>query len=255
MEDSDLDQLTELLSSPRAGDRLRGMDRISTKTGGSVARRLDDPRVVPLLIEGLRDSNRRVQRAAARGLRPWVATDPAVLDSALTAYTTDHFDGSYSHAGLYDTRNGAIWIPRLAALRGHAALLRDGNTDRYFKFEFFLAAQSPNWIPCAAEAGHLVLYFIPEWSYSRQRLIPEYDDRLAKASRREQDLFGREVVAFYRRAALPYVVMVHRILGGGGYHRSREFDVDRIDARRPTVVNPSTHEVCGIRPGNQSPVN
>ena len=171
-------------------------------------------------------------------MRPWVAGGPAILESALSAYATDRFDGSYSHAGLCDTRSGTICIPRFAALKGHAALLRDGNTDRFFKFEFFLPHQAPAWIPNGAEFGHLVLCFIPEWSYSRQQLIAEYDDRLAKASQREQDLFASDVVAFYRRAALPYQVRVHRVLGGGGHHRSRKFDVDRIAAREPADDTP-----------------
>ena len=157
MEDS-IDELTKLLSSQRTSQRLEAMDRISTKTGGAIKLMLDDDRVVKLLMRGLGDSDRRVQRAAARGLRPWIARDPSILDSALVVYATDRFDGTYTHAGLYDTRNGAIWIPKFQATKGHAALLRDGNTDRYFKFEFFVPGQAPQWIPDAQQFGHLIEY-------------------------------------------------------------------------------------------------
>ena len=202
------------IASPRAGDRLAAMDRITTKSGRRTVRALDDPRAVPLLVEALGDSNRRVQRAAARGLRTWVADDPSLLDTVLPAYATHRFDGSFSHAGLLDTRSGEIWVPRFAALKGHAALLRDGNTDRYFKFEFFVPGQAPQWIPDSASSAHLVLHIIPEWSYSRQQLVLEHDERAGTAALREQDRCASAVVRFYREAQLPYDVRVHRIIGG-----------------------------------------
>lgn len=230
MEDNGLEELVKLLSSPRVGERLRAMNRISAKTGGAITRRLDDPRVVSLLSQGLGDSNRRVQRAAARGLRPWVARDPLLLDSALTVYATNRFDGRYSHAGLYDTRSGAIWIPRFAAVSGHAALLHDGNTDRFFKFDFFVPGQAPRWIPDPQDTGHLVLNIIPEWSYSRQQLVPEFDERRTGANLREQERYGAAVAQFYAKAHLSYEVRVHRAFGGGGHHRRHELDVARIDS-------------------------
>jgi len=228
MEGSEFGELLRRLSSPRAGERLKGMDLISAKAGRAIVRKLDDPRAVPLLIHGLGDSNRRVQRAAARGLRPWLARDPSILDSALAVYATDRFDGSYSHAGLYDIRSGAVWVPRFAAVSGHAALLRDGNTDRFFRFDFFVPGQAPRWIPDATGGAHLVLYVVPEWSYSRQDLIPEFDERRAKANLREQGRYGSAIEEFYARARLPYDVRVHRVFGGGGHHRRRELDVATI---------------------------
>jgi hypothetical protein len=160
-------------------------------------------------------------------LRAW-ASDPTVFDSALSAYATDCFDGTYSHVGLYDTRSGVIWIPRYAGMKGHAALLRDGNTDRYLRFEFYMPRQAPRWIPEPHGSGHLLLYFIPEWSYSRQQLIQEFDERRARANVREQERYGSRVEEFYTLARLPYAVRVHRIFGGGGHQRRREFDVSSI---------------------------
>jgi hypothetical protein len=154
--------------------------------------------------------------------------DPSLLDTVLPAYGTHSFDGSFSHAGLLDTRDGQVWLPRFAALKGHAALLRDGNTDRYFKFEFFVPHQAPRWTGENGRDGHLVLNAIPEWSYSRQSLIAEHDERGRAAAVREQDRFAQAVIRFYRDARLPYSVRVHRIIGGGGHHRHRELDVERI---------------------------
>jgi hypothetical protein len=226
-----LEEIRRSLASPRVGDRLAALDRITRKSGRSTVRALDDPRAVALLIDALGDSSRRVQRAAARGLRPWVADDPSLLDSVLPAYATHSFDGSFSHAGLLDTRSGEIWVPRFAALKGHAALLREGNTDRYFKFEFFVTHQAPHWTGEAGNEGHLVLNIIPEWSYSRQRLVPEHDERGRGAALREQERFASTVIRFYRGMRLPYDVRVHRIIGGGGHHRRRELDVGRISGR------------------------
>ena len=230
MDDGEFVELTRLLASSLVRDRQAGMDRISVKTGRGITSRLDDGRMVDLLLRGLEDSSRRVQRAAARGLRPWIAQEPSILDAALTSYATDHFDGTYSHAGLRDTSNGASWVPKFAALKGHAALLRDGDTDRYFKFELYVPSQAPRWIPGGAVDGHLLLYFIPDWSYSRQELVPEFDERRAKHNLREQERHGNAVVAFYRRAKLPYAVRVHHVFGGGGLHRKLELDVALIEA-------------------------
>jgi hypothetical protein len=156
---------------------------------------------------------------------------PSILSSILHAYATEQFDGSYSHAGLFDVETGAIWIPKFAALRGHAALLRDGNTDRFFKFDFFVPDQAPQWTG-RQDSGHLVLYFIPEWSYARQALIPEFDDRRTRANIREQERYGNVVEEFYAEARLAYDVRVHRVLGGGGHHRRRECDVAHISGTR-----------------------
>jgi hypothetical protein len=226
-----IELLAKLLSSQRSGDRLRAMNMISAKIGGRVSRTVDDPAVVPLLLQGLQDSDLRVQRAAARGLRPWIADDPSLLERVLSSYATHAFDGLYTHAGLLDTTTGRVWVPRFAAAKGHAALLPDANPDRYFRFEFFAPHQAPSWISHRADDAHLILYLVPEWSYSGQQLVAEYDERRSKANEREQLRFAATVVDFYRDAALPYDVRVHHAYGGGGHDRAREQDVACISAR------------------------
>jgi hypothetical protein len=228
--DPRLSELSELLGSTRAGQRLRAMDAASAKPGGQIVRLIDDRGVIPMLIRGLADGDRRVQRAAARGLRPWLADEPALLDEILAAYAAHSFDGSYSHAGLYDTDSGAIWVPRYAAVRGHAALLPDANADRYFRFNFYVPGQAPGWIPSREGTGHLVLIFVPEWSYTRQQLIAAHDERRLNASRREQQRYAAAICAFYGGSALPYAARVHEIEGGGGHVRARRLDVVRIEA-------------------------
>ncbi len=230
MADGDFDELLRLVGSALRGERLRAMNLISAKSGGGIVRKLDDPRVVALLLAALEDPSLRVRRAAARGLRPWVDDNPSILDAALPVYAVHTVDGTFSHAGLYDTRTDQIWIPRFAAVKGHAALLSDGNTDWYFKFEFFVPGQAPQWIPNGERDAHLLLYLIAEWSYSRQALIPEYDERLAKASAGEQQRFASAIIEFYRNAALPSRIRVHHVEGGGGHHRRRHCDVEEIAA-------------------------
>jgi len=228
--DARLNELSALLDSPRAGHRLRAMDAASAKRGGQIVRLIEDDNVIPMLIRGLADADRRVQRAAARGLRPWLAEEPALLDQVLSAYATHSFDGSYSHAGLCDTPTRNVWVPRFAAVRGHAALLPDANADRYFRFNFYVAGQAPGWIPSRSGSGHLVLIFVPEWSYGRQQLIPAHDERRMIANRREQQRYAAAIAAFYRNSALRYAVRVHENDGGGGHIRARRLDVLRIEA-------------------------
>jgi hypothetical protein len=73
------------------------------------------------------------------------------------------------------------------------------------------------------------LHIIPEWSYSRQQLVTEFDERRLKINLREQERYARDVQQFFRDARLSYDVRVHRIYGGGGHHRRREIDVALIE--------------------------
>jgi hypothetical protein len=59
MKDEQLAELIALLSSARVGERLRAMDHMSVKSGRATIQRLDDSRVVPLLIQGLGDGTIR----------------------------------------------------------------------------------------------------------------------------------------------------------------------------------------------------
>jgi hypothetical protein len=236
MDDETLGTLSTELSDPRAGVRLRALDRITVKSGRGIVRRLDDDRCVGLLTDALADPDRRVRRAAARGLRPWVLERPGLLDEVLPHYTASSFDGSYTHLGLYDTRDGAVHIPRFAALKGHAALLRDGNTDRYFKFDFYVPGQAPRRFiepdaVAAGDDGHLVLHYILDWSYARQTLVPAFDERRRAAALAEQDRYAAAVVRFYEGCALPYDVRVHHLTMTSGARPRLERDAARIAGR------------------------
>jgi len=228
VEDARLDDLRRRLADPKVGVRLAALDEISRKVGGSVAGLCDDERVVPLLVGALSDSSRRVQRAAARGLRPWILERPGLLGGILPDYATSVFDGTYTHVGLYDPAEGRVWLPRYAALKGHAALLADADTDRYFKFRFYVSAQVPEHLRDGAPAddwGALVLSFICDWSYAQQRLIPAIDERKRRANMREQARYGDAVVCFYERARLPYGFVVHHALSESGAGTRHELGV------------------------------
>jgi hypothetical protein len=214
-QDEHLESLQRDLADPRSGVRLAALDRIAPKGSGGTRRLLDDPRTVPLLVGALSDPDRRVQRAAARALRPWVRRDPELLGQILPAYAGQTYDGTYTHAGLYDPETGLIWIPRFAALKGHAALLADGDTDRYYKFEFYVPGQEPPRLSQAASdmpCGHLVLHHILDWSYARRQWIPLWDERRLALNRRQQESYGSRVTRFYQRCELTFPVCVHRLL-------------------------------------------
>lgn len=235
MDEQQLGALTTQLADARAGVRLRALDLITMKAGRGIVRKVDDGRVVALLSEALADPDLRVRRAAARGLRPWLRERPSLLSEVLPRYTTSSFDGGYTHLGLYDTRSGEVHIPRFAALKGHAALLKDGNTDRYFKFEFYVPGQAPrrfvgDEMP-ASNGGHLVLHYILDWSYARQALIPEFDERRRAAALAEQDRYAEAVVRFYEACPLTYDVRVHHLTMTSGRRPHWDRDITRISAR------------------------
>ncbi|MHC5035176.1 MAG: HEAT repeat domain-containing protein [Planctomycetota bacterium] len=223
-----LGQLRQDLANPRVTVRLRAVDSLSAKAGRGVAQTCEDEGVIPLLVAALSDSSRRVQRAAARGLRPWILQRPDLLGGILPEYATDVFDGTYTHVGIYGPEEQKIWIPRFAALRGHASLLADANTDRYFKFHFYVPGQAPGRFRNSApdgEWGHLLLNFLCDWSYSQQRLIRSVDERKRRANLREQQCYGKAVMAFYRDAGLPYGFAVHHVLCEAGHKPRYELGV------------------------------
>ena len=219
MEQQESDKLRRELADPRVGVRRRALARLAPKARADVEQTVRDRLLVPLLRRALSDPDRIVKRHAARALRPWIRREPRLLDTILPEYATDRFDGMYTHIGLYDVLQKRVWIPRFAALKGHASLLADGDTDRYFKFQFYVPGQAPAYVRGTADAGrwaHLVLEYIPDWSYSEQRRIPDFDERGTKRNIREQDGYGARVMGFYREAELRYGIKVHRLILGEG---------------------------------------
>ena len=132
-----IEEIRSQMREARATVRFRAISEIAKKSGNGIEIKLDQPEVIPILLDALSDKDRRVQRAAARALRPFLKKYPELIDTALPIYATDQFDGSFTHAGLLDIRDQTVWVPRFQATKGHAALLKDGNTDRFVKFEFF----------------------------------------------------------------------------------------------------------------------
>ena len=209
-----IEQLRRDLSASCSATRRAALERVSGKSGRQIVLKMRGECVVPLLVQSLSDDDRTVQRAAARALRPWIASTPELLDDVLPHYAASTFDGSYSHLGLYDTDAQRILVPRFAAVKGHAALLADGNTDRYFKFEFYLQNQAPTRFAGRDEdrhKAHLVLHFILDWSYAHQNIVPDIDERRVRVNEREQQGYARAIQRFYRGCKLPYDVAVHHL--------------------------------------------
>ena len=227
-----IEQLRRDLEDPQTATRRAALERVSGKSGKQIVLKMRDEQVVPLLVQALSDADRTVQRAAARALRPWVASAPALLSEVLPHYATSSFGGKYSHVGLYDTRSETVWVPRFAALKGHAALLADGNTDRYFKFEFYSPHQAPRRFLGRHEdthQAHLVLHFILDWSYSRQEIVASLDERRMRANVREQHGYAGAVRRFYRDCQLPYDVSVHHLNMAAGERPRYQLNAGSIE--------------------------
>lgn len=228
-----IEEIRSQMREARATVRFRAISEIAKKSGNGIEIKLDQPEVIPILLDALSDKDRRVQRAAARALRPFLKKYPELIDTALPIYATDQFDGSFTHAGLLDIRDQTVWVPRFQATKGHAALLKDGNTDRFFKFEFFLPNQAPRRLVTreGSESAHLLMHLILDWSYSRRVLIPEWDDRRLVANRREQQLYVSAVVRFYDSCHLSNDLMIHYLLMQAGKSNVYEIGVTRIEGR------------------------
>lgn len=212
--------------------RRRALTKVADKKAGAIELKVRDRRVVPILARALADQDMSVRRSAAIALRPFLQEDPALMATVLPAYAIDTFDGKYTHVGLLDAETGKIWIPPFQAKGGHAALMADGSTDRYFKFDFYVPGQAPpqyKRLPGGEKAGHLTQYFIGDWSYSKRALLTEFDERQLWANRREQENLARRVVAFYRHCRLPYRVYVHRLSTQGSQKPLRELQVAVVE--------------------------
>ena len=228
-----IEKIKRDLSSADANIRRKAINRVSYKSGSAIVLKISDEGIIPILAKALSDSDREVQRAAARALRPWVQSQPDLIENLLPVYASPYFDGTYTHIGLYDIQQKRIWIPRFQAKRGHASLLSDGNTDRYFKFDFYRPNQIPKRFVEKAgnsRSAHLVFHLILDWSYSRQCLIPYFDERSLNRNRCEQEKFASSVIGFYKRCNLPYYINVHYLLMKTGESNIYEYNVKKIVA-------------------------
>lgn len=115
---------------------------------------------------------------------------------------TDRLKGCYPHVGLFDCREGKVWVAKpldgQAIRTSHARLITgsDNNTgivwkDRFLCFWLYTPDTAPpdiNGYPIEPSDGHLVVRSDPNWDYDRQRLIPSeltdhVDDNLARQGR------------------------------------------------------------------------
>ncbi len=227
-----VERLRKGLESGRAKERQRAIGRTVGKRGGAVVRHVNDSRVIPHLRRALKDPNLFVRRAAL-ALRPWIEEQPDLFEHVLPEYAIQVFDGNYTHVGMLDTRDGEIWIPPLAALGGHAAMMADRNTDRYFKFQFYVPNQSPPRLKKKGTEGdaHLLITFITDWCYTAQTLIEPTDSAQIDRNIREQEGYERAVVTFYRDSNLRFGVTIHREVHCTGRGPTHLLAIDRISRR------------------------
>ena len=64
-----IEDIKSQMLDARASVRVRAIGRIADRRGGGIELKLRHPDVMPILFGALADTDRRVQRAAARALR------------------------------------------------------------------------------------------------------------------------------------------------------------------------------------------
>ena len=136
---------------------------------------------------------------------------------------TDSFAGTYPHVGLYDCREGRVWVCKplagQAIRTSHARLITGGSNalgtvwkDRFLCFWFYtpgtgeglVHGQTLDW-----SEAHILLRIDPQWDYDRQRLIaPEMTSQVEENLQR-QFAHGFRVLEFYQQCELPYAVTLH----------------------------------------------
>lgn len=226
-------ELAAALRDPDVRARRKALRSIVSKNGNRIVLKFQDPQMIPVLRNALHDPDERVKGGAAYALRPWTKEDPGLFSSVLPEYAIQTFDGTYTHVGLLDTRTGDIWVPPWQSLKGHAALMSDGNTDQYFKFQFYLANQAPPRPRATAQCesdAHLMVNYICDWSYSSQSLVADAQSREGMDALAEQEAFERSVIAFYGGCELPFAVQVHRTYWLSDSRPKRQYATSRIES-------------------------
>jgi hypothetical protein len=140
-----------------------------------------------------------------------------------TRYCMDTFSGKYPHVGLYDCREGKVWVCKplggQAIRTSHARLITGAENavstvwkDRFLCFWFYtpdtgegqVLGQSLNW-----EEAHLLVRIDPHWDYDRQRLIPEQLTSQIEENLQRQFAHGLRILEFFAQCQLPYPVTLH----------------------------------------------
>jgi hypothetical protein len=158
-------------------------------------------------------------------------------------FCTDRFNGKYPHVGLYDCRDGKIWVCKAlsgqAIRTSHARLITGADNatstvwkDRFLCFWFYTPRTGEGLVhgyPIDWEEAHLLVRIDPHWDYDRQRLIPaELVDQVNQNLER-QFKHGERIFAFYRSARLAYPFSLHFM---GQRATDSLFYVRRVEAAR-----------------------
>jgi hypothetical protein len=150
-----------------------------------------------------------------------VGTGPEVS----TKYCTNTFSGKYPHVGLYDCRDGQVWVCKplsgQAIRTSHARLITGCDNamstvwkDRFLCFWLYtpgtgqgqVLGQTLNW-----EEAHLLVRIDPHWDYDRQRLIPAELTSQIEQNLQRQLAHGQRILEFYREGELDYPLTLHFI--------------------------------------------
>jgi hypothetical protein len=138
---------------------------------------------------------------------------------------TDRFNGKYPHVGLYDCRQGKVWVAKplkgQAIRTSHAALITgvaDATStvwkDRFLCFWFYTPRSGEGYIlgyPIDWDEAHLLVRIDRQWDYDRQRVIPpelidQIEENLGRQLRHAERIWD-----FFKRGSFDYPMNLHLI--------------------------------------------
>lgn len=158
-------------------------------------------------------------------------------------YCTDSFNGKYPHVGIFDCREGKVWVCKplagQAIRTSHAKLITGSDNavstawkDRFLCYWFYtpgtgegsIQGQALNW-----EEAHLLVRIDPQWDYDRQRLIPAEMASQIEENLQRQFAHGDRILAFFAETDLPYPITLHFI---GPKEAESYFSYKRVGSSR-----------------------
>lgn len=158
-----------------------------------------------------------------------------------TKYCTDKFNGKYPHVGLYDCREGKVWVCKplagQAIRTSHARLITGADNatstvwkDRFLCYWFYTPNTGEGYVmgyPVEWEEAHLLVRIDPNWDYDRQRLIPPEQTDQIESNLDRQHKHGERIFDFFRNSKLPYPISLHLV---GQRATDSLFYVKRLEA-------------------------
>ena len=158
------------------------------------------------------------------GKREELEADPKG-PSVSTRLCSGSFNGKYPTVGLYDCRNGKIWVCKplsgQAIRTSHARLITGTRNavstvwkDRFICFWFYTPRTGEGYIngyPIDWEEAHLLVRIDPNWDYERLQLVPPHLEDHVNENLERQFRHGEKISDFFGQCGLKYPFSLHFI--------------------------------------------